>query len=214
MITTIRVGQLPSNPFNLSDNLPHEIGTELNRGTIQQLVDLISTVLLVSDGVGFRSVSVTDGQTLPTTTKQEFILVGKGTYYNVAGGQTIVLNEELNALVSNGSFWFVGVEIPINIELAGITQQIREGFTTTTPSEDTVFKALALKLNNIYANKFVANGILNTFTLPNSVKAISVYIDRGIRYKGSEWNQLNNEITILGDILPSGSDIYITGLTI
>lgn len=137
---TIRVGELPSEPFNLNDNIPHEVGTDLKRGTVQQLADFIATVIEVTGGVGFRAVSVTDGQTLPTTTQQEFILVGKGTYFNVAGGDTIELSKELNALVSNGSFWFVGVEIPINVELAGITQEVREGFLNTTPSEDAVFK--------------------------------------------------------------------------
>jgi hypothetical protein len=139
---TIRVGELPIEPFSLTDNIPHEVGTELKRGTVQQLSDFIATVIEVTGGVGFRAVTVTDGQTLPTTTQQEFILVGKGTYFNVSGGDTIVLTEELNALVSNGSFWFVGVEIPVNVELAGITQFVREGFQTTAPSEDAVFGAL------------------------------------------------------------------------
>ena len=142
LVNTIRVGELPSEPFNLTDNIPHEIGTDLKRGTVQQLADFIATVIDVSGGVGFRSVSVVDGQTLPETTTQEFILVGKGTYFNVGGGDTIVLTEELNALVSNGSFWFVGVEIPIDVELAGITQEIREGFLTTAPSENAVFNAI------------------------------------------------------------------------
>jgi lysophospholipase L1-like esterase len=139
---TIRVGELPSQPFNLTDNIPHEVGNELKRGTVQQLSDLIASVINVSGGVGFRAVTVVDGQTLPSTTEQEFILVGKGTYYNVSGGETLVLTEELNAIVSNGYFWFIGVEIPVNVELAGITQEIRQGFLNTTPSENTVFNAL------------------------------------------------------------------------
>lgn len=146
-VSTIRVGELSPEPFSLTDNVPHEVGTELKRGTIEGLATFISAFIGSTDGVGFRAISVTDGQTLPTTTQQEFILVGKGTYYNVVGGSTIICTEELNAIVSNGSYWFIGVEIPVNVELAGITQFIRDGFINTTPSEDAVYDALALKAN-------------------------------------------------------------------
>jgi len=146
-VSTIRVGELSPEPFSLTDNVPHEVGTELKRGTIEDLATFISAFIGSTDGVGFRAISVTDGQTLPTTTQQEFILVGKGTYYNVVGGSTIICTEELNAIVSNGSYWFIGVEIPINVELAGITQFIRDGFINTTPSEDAVYEALVLKAN-------------------------------------------------------------------
>jgi len=145
-VSTIRVGELPSAPFNLTDNIPHEVGVDLKKGTIEELSTFISAYIGATDAVGFRAISVTDGQTLPTTTKEEFILVGKGTFYNVSGGSTIVCTEELNAIVSNGSFWFIGVEIPVNIELSGVTQFIRQGFTDTTPSEDVVYDALALKV--------------------------------------------------------------------
>lgn len=144
-ISTIRVGELPPEPFSLTDLIPHEVGTDLRSGTIEDLSVFIRSYIGASNGVGFRAISVIDGQTLPTTNIQEFILVGKGTYYNVAGGSTIICTEELNAIVSNGSFWFIGVEIPINVELAGITQTIRNGFTNTTPSEDAIFDALATK---------------------------------------------------------------------
>ena len=164
-VTTIRVGELPTEVFSLTDMIPHEIGTDLKKGSLNDLAIFISAFIGSSEGVGFRAVSVTDGQTLPSTTKEEFILVGKGTYYNVLGGSTLILTEELNAIVSNGSYWFIGVEIPINFEFTGITQEIREGFLDTTPSEDAVFKALALKGNigeyELKANKqnsLVADG--------------------------------------------------------
>lgn len=41
LITTIRVGELPPATFNLTDLIPHEIGTDLKRGTVQQLLDLL-----------------------------------------------------------------------------------------------------------------------------------------------------------------------------
>lgn len=146
VISTIRVGELPNAPFNLTDKIPHEVGVDLKSGTIEELSTFISAYIGATDAVGFRAISVTDGQTLPTTTKEEFILVGKGTFYNVAGGSTIICTEELNAIVSNGSFWFIGVEIPVNIELSGVSQFIRQGFLDTTPSEDAVYDALELKV--------------------------------------------------------------------
>jgi len=147
-INTTRVGQLPSANINLTNNIAHEVGTDLKRATIEDLSIFIAAYIGASDGVGFRAVTVTDGQTLPTTTNQEFILVGKGTFYNVNGGQTIVTTNELNAIVSNGSYWFIGVEIPVNVELAGIVQTIRQGEISTAPSEAAVFSALNLKAND------------------------------------------------------------------
>ena len=146
-ISTITVGQLASASISLTDNIPHEVGSELHRATIEELSVFIATYVGTVGGVGFRPVTVIDGQTLPTTTQKEWILVGKGTFYNVNGGTTIVTTEELNAIMSDGSIWSLGVEIPIVAELIGIVQTIRESFTATAPSEDAVFKALALKAN-------------------------------------------------------------------
>lgn len=209
VVSTIRTGQLPSAAFSLTDNIPHEIGVDLKRGTVQSLADVISAYIGASSGVGFRAVTVTDGQTLPTTIKQEFILVGKGTFYNVAGGATLVLTEELNAIVSNGSFWFIGVEIPINVEL-GITQFIRSGFTTTSPSENAIFDALALKANvsdgNIFTVTDVVVSIASTqnFTIPTGHKAITVLVNGQPHYKTTgnnlslvnRWSQTGNIVTL------------------
>lgn len=209
-VSTIRVGQLPSAVISLTDNIPHEVGADLKRGTVQSLADVISSYIGASSGVGFRAITVTDGQTLPTTTQQEFILVGKGTFYNVAGGSTLVLTEELNAIVSNGSYWFVGVEIPVNVELAGITQFIRTGFTNTTPSEDAVFNALALKANAIDAglvsvtDQVITVAGTQVFTVPTGQKAISVFINGAIQYKTTgnnlaltnRWGQTGDDVTL------------------
>jgi len=148
-INTVRVGELPPADFNLTDNLPHEIGTELKRGTIEQLADVIGAHLGASDSLAFNPTTVTDGGTLPETTSNEWMLVGKGTFSNVGGGDDIITTEELNALTSNGSYWSLAVQIPINVELAGITQNIRSGYTQTTPSEDAVYNAIANILTNI-----------------------------------------------------------------
>ena len=62
-VSTIRVGELSPEPFSLTDNVPHEVGTELKRGTIEDLATFISAFIGSTDGVGFRAFSVTDGQT-------------------------------------------------------------------------------------------------------------------------------------------------------
>lgn len=143
LINTVRVGELPSAPFELDDKVPHEIGDTLFQGTVQQLADTIGDYLGSLAGIAFNPTTVPDGGTLPVTTKNEWMLVGKGTFNNVGGGATIICTEELNALTSNGTYWSLAVEIPINVELAGITQNIRSGYTETTPSEDALFTEFA-----------------------------------------------------------------------
>lgn len=113
--TTIKVGELPSASLTGTDFIPHEVGGLLKKATVSEFASFIQA----NSAVGFRAVSVADGGTLPTTTIQEFILVGPGTYNNVGGGSPITVTEELNALVSNGTYWFIGVEIPIDPVAAG-----------------------------------------------------------------------------------------------
>jgi hypothetical protein len=208
--TSIRVGQLPSEAISLTDNFAHEVGNDLKRGTIEQLAIFVANYASTIQGVGFRAVTVTDGQTLPITDKEEFILVGKGTYYNVGGGSTLVLTEELNAIISNGSFWTIGVEIPINVELAGITQTIREGYTSTAPSEDAIFKALALIAVAPVYTLLIVGANTNTFILESGVIPSVISIDRGVIYKTIQWTFSVNTLTILGDTLVN-ADVYITG---
>ena len=200
-VTTIRVGELPTEVFSLTDMIPHEVGTDLKKGSLNDLAIFISAFIGSSEGVGFRAVSVTDGQTLPTTTKEEFILVGKGTFYNVLGGSTLILTEELNAIVSNGSYWFIGVEIPINFEFTGITQEIREGFLDTTPSEDTVFKALALKANisdtpiSVPKIQFTADGVQDTFAIGIAAVIKAVFWN-GALLNDNDWTQSGTSFTL------------------
>jgi len=111
VITTARVGDLPSADFNLTDNIPHEIGTDLKRGTVQQLADFISNYIGSSSSLSFNPTTVTSGGTLPVTTTNEWILVGKGTFQNVGGGLNITTTEELNALTSNGTYWALSVSL-------------------------------------------------------------------------------------------------------
>lgn len=200
-ITTIRVGQLASAPISLTDNIPHEVGNDLRRATIEELSIFIATYVGTVGGVGFRPVTVTDGQTLPTTTQKEWILVGKGTFYNINGGSTIVTTEELNAIMSDGSTWSLGVEIPIVAELIGIVQTIRESFTTTAPSEDAVFKALALKANildtpiSVPKITFTADGVQDTFNIGVLANITAVFWN-GALLNDNDWTQSGTTFTL------------------
>lgn len=41
LVTTIRVGELPPNAFTLESKIPHEIGSDLNNATIQDLITFL-----------------------------------------------------------------------------------------------------------------------------------------------------------------------------
>lgn len=212
LITTARVGELPSNPISLTSKVAHEVGTELNQGTVQALADVIGAYLGTIGGLSFNPTTVSDGQQLPATSAKAWILVGKGTFPNVGGGATIVTTEELNALTSNGTFWSLAVEIPINVELAGITQNIRSGYTLTAPSENAVYEALQGKANTSdiipYKPLQTLNGGIiltapkQTFTLPNDSVCEMVFINESLVTNttntafASRWQQVGNDVTL------------------
>lgn len=156
IVTTVKVGDLPSEPFLGSDLVPHEVNGNLKKGTITDFATFLATIIGSSDAVGFRPVTIVDGQTLPSVTpnKNEFILVGKGTFQNVGGGLPITTTAELNALVTSGVSWSIGVEIPIQVESDGTaidtykTDIIYTGATITVPS--------GVKIRNVYLNQMPA----------------------------------------------------------
>ena len=106
--TTVKVSELASAGFNTTDLVPHEVGGYLKKGTLQDLATFIGGIISTEGSVAFKAVHITDGQTLPATTTEEFILVGPGTYPNVGGGSPITTTEPLSALVSNGTYWYIG----------------------------------------------------------------------------------------------------------
>ena len=156
IVTTVKVGDLPSEPSFGSALVPHEVNGNLKKGTITDFATFLATIIGSSDAVGFRPVTIVDGQTLPSVTpnKNEFILVGKGTFQNVGGGLPITTTAELNALVTSGVSWSIGVEIPIQVESDGTaidtykTDIIYTGATITVPS--------GVKIRNVYLNQMPA----------------------------------------------------------
>ena len=63
----------------------------------------------------FRSpLKISDGQTLPTTTINEWIIVGQGSYLQSGGFPDVVCVEEINIVLSNGISWSLGFGIAID----------------------------------------------------------------------------------------------------
>lgn len=146
--TTVRVGQLVETVFSGTDNIPHEVGTDLRRGTIADLATYISGIIGSTSGVSFLPISVVDGQTLPNTTTNEWFLAGAGTYLQTGGYPNIVCTEKLNVIISNGTSWSLGFGIPIVVDppTAMISQTVNLGVTNYSPSEDAVYKKITTLL--------------------------------------------------------------------
>jgi hypothetical protein len=45
LLSTLRVGELPPALFSLTDNLVHEVGTDLKKGTVQELINLVAPLV-------------------------------------------------------------------------------------------------------------------------------------------------------------------------
>ena len=170
IVTTVKVGELASEPFLGSDLIPHEVNGNLKKGTITDFATFLATIIGSSDAVGFRPVTIVDGQTLPSVTpnKNEFILVGKGTFPNVGGGLPITTTAELNALVTSGVSWSIGVEIPIQVE--------SDGTAIDTYKADIIYSGA-------------------TITVPSGVKIRNVYLNQVPAY-ASDWSQSGTTITV------------------
>ena len=170
IVTTVKVGELASEPILGSDLIPHEVNGNLKKGTITDFATFLATIIGSSDAVGFRPVTIVDGQTLSSVTlnKKEFILVGKGTFQNVGGGLPITTTAELNALVTSGVSWSIGVEIPIQVE--------SDGTSIDTYKTDIIYTGA-------------------TITVPSGVKIRNIYLNQMPAY-ASDWSQSGNIITV------------------
>ena len=137
-ISTIRIDQLPNEPITLSSKIAHSIGTELKQGTINELVNLISTAIGTTDAVGFYPLSVTDGQQLPSVPENSsFFLCGAGTYLNINGYSNVVCTGELNVVMSLSDHWELAVEIPIVAEL-GVQSVTGSAVDNTDPQNPVI----------------------------------------------------------------------------
>lgn len=183
LINTIGVEQLVEAPFNLTDNVPHEVSTNLRRGTISDLANFIAGVIGSTDSLAFLPISVVDDQLLANTTTNEWFLAGAGTYHQTGGYPDIVCTEGLNAIVGNGTNWSLAVEIPIIVDppAAMISQTITEGVTNYSPSENAVYLALQEKITGIQSIRFTGSG--QDYTIPSGAIAIKGWINDAVQHK-------------------------------
>ena len=192
LISTIRVGQLVEAPFNSTDNIPHEVGTDLRRGTITDLATFIGGLIGSMGGLSFLPISVTNGQILPPTTTNEWFLAGKGTYTQTGGFPDIVCTAELNAIVGNGTNWILGVEIPIIIDPLSLSGFVKQ----------------------VFLKRYLAAG--QDYALPTGATATFAYIDgypqyleqTGFESDLNTFTQVGNIITFKTTI-ETGSQILI-----
>lgn len=205
--TTIKVGDLQSAAYSTTDLIPHEVGGYLKKGNLQDLATFIGEIIDVTGGVGFRAVEVNDGETLPATEDQEFILVGPGTFPNVGGGATITTTEPLNALVSNGTYWFIGVEIPITA--TGVWGTITGVLSDQTDLNNVLVAKADLvdgKVPNTQLPSYVDDvvEVANFAALPATGETGKIYvtIDTGnvYRWSGSAYIRIADESPVWGII--------------
>ena len=225
-ISTIRVEQLASAPFSLTDNIPHEVSGVLKKGTIQSLSDFIASVLGTSEAVGYYPLAVVDGQQLPEVPENpSFFLCGKGTFLNINGFDDLVCSEELNVIMSLSDHWEIAVQIPIDVDPVeiGISQTINSGVTNFAPSEDAVFNALHQFLNTVgsfhYADlasqttplTVVANVPLK---LLNDAEGTQTNVSNAPYGVSVVWDETNNQIDLsalsVGDLVHLRIDTNLT----
>lgn len=211
--TTVKVSELASAGYNTTDLIPHEVAGILKKGNLQDLATFIGGIISTEGAVGFRAVQVNDGETLPATDEQEFILVGPGTYPNVGGGPTITTTEPLNALVSNATYWFIGVEIPITA--TGVWGTITGVLSDQTDLNDVLDAKADLvdgKVPNSQLPSYVDDvvEVANYAALPATGETGKIYvtIDTGnvYRWSGSAYIRIADESPVWGIITGTLSD--------
>ena len=204
---TVKVSELASAAFNSSDLVPHEVGGFLKKGTLYDLAQYVKSIIDAEGAIGFRAVQVTDGETLPATDEQEFILVGPGTFPNVGGGATITTTGSLNALVSNGTFWFIGVEIPIEVngtwgEIDGVISDQDDLWEILEAKADLVDGKVPASQLPSYVDDIVE--VANFAALPATGETGKIYLtldnNKIYRWSGSVYIEIAENQAVWGSI--------------
>lgn len=108
LITTIRVGELPPVDLSLASVIPHEVGTDLKQGTIQQLLDLLRPL------VGKLQYEITELDVTTQYIADNFDETGLGKNlclgFAICNGHNGTKNRDGRSSIAYGSnFGFVGV---------------------------------------------------------------------------------------------------------
>lgn len=130
-------------------------------------------------------------------------------------GQFVIVNESQQRLETQAISVFSAEDKTKldNIEKEA-QKNVQADFNENDPNSDAFIRNkpdLNALFSGIYIDRFIADGTTNVFTLPIGAQLLSVHVDRGfIR----EWTQVDNILTITLDLLPSGADVDVSGLTI
>lgn len=200
--TTVRVGQLVETVFSGTDNIPHEVGTELKRGTIADLATYISSIIDANAGLAFNPLKISDGQTLPETTINEWIIVGKGTYLQSGGFSSITCIDDINIITSNGNSWILS--FGFNLE---VPENISERFPTNTPN--TTIQLGGIPPDTVIANRTAIDVLTDLLvvylnpTFTSFVMSQSTLIEVGVALSGTKtftWTT-SNSTNIISNML-------------
>jgi surface protein len=181
LTNTVRVGQLPAEVWSGTDNLPHEVGSDLKRGSVADLATYIAGVVNASSGIAFNPLKITNGQTLPITTTNEWLLVGAGTYLQGGGFADVVCTNDINIVTSNGVSWAFSFGIDIaDVDLSGLVDTVSN---QTIDGVKTFIQAIivpnatqtneAVNLGQLSEKADLVNGLVPSSQLPSYVDDIT-----------------------------------------
>lgn len=100
-ITTIRVGELPFSAFSLTDKIPHEVGTDLKHGTIQDLITFISPFV---SAIQFQVITLhVDAAYIAANFDVTGLGINLMTGYAICNGQNGTLNKDGRVGIAYGA---------------------------------------------------------------------------------------------------------------
>jgi hypothetical protein len=187
---------------------------------------LVTDITLISDGtftftntndlfeklfqVGFFGIATGGGSTIDRFDE----LTDTFDYFG-RDGQVVVVNESQQRLETQSiSVFSAEDKAKLDGIETGADVNVQADFNENNPNSDAFIRNkpnLNALFSGIYINRFIADGTTNEFTLPIGAIILNVNVDRGfIR----EWTQVDNILTITLDLLPSGADVDVSGLTI
>jgi hypothetical protein len=129
-------------------------------------------------------------------------------------GQLLIVNESQLKIDTVAYEIFTEVDkLKLQGIEAGAQVNVNANWLESDPAADSYIQnkpVISSNFSAVYEEIFLASNT-NTFTLPVGVIPQFITIDRGVKYKTTDWTVLDNVVTILGDALLD-ADVYIVGL--
>lgn len=161
------------------------------------LIDNRSSVSLIGTATDVKSIQV----------DSEFIRAGKPHFFKNRTGHSV----KLWHLAGTGNIKY---SFPNSADFIVNTGEIIEFSLNSNNSLDIRLEYVGIISESSVSFEpelFTATGASNLFNLTQSgMKVQNLFLDRGMRYKYTEWDQSDDEIEILGATLAAGRKIYVT----